>query len=258
MAGPDCQFKSSSAGSIRFLFKPSTNPPQLTTDYNVAECGDNICEPGESCSFCPEDCGECPPPVCGGKSAAPLVIFSSPVRLDHINDCLKDGVCEETESFVTCPEDCPNELPGCERFNDESCNSGSQIAANEGVEKRRWQTPKAGQKGYLPGFQDNYALVGYADIRYTSPQRDAADLCIVAIHKSPVTLTYYFDGVGQSAYCKRYSSSHKTSVSLRVTGSDGTQLNIAAVNFLWNAQSIANRPGDYRNGQKGKAYNYIS
>lgn len=76
MAGPDCSFKSSSVGSVRFLVKPSTNPPQLTTDYNVAECGDNVCEPGESCAFCPEDCGECPPPVCGGK-----LFFNSKILL---------------------------------------------------------------------------------------------------------------------------------------------------------------------------------
>ena len=49
-----------------YLLKPATNPPQLTTDYEVAECGNGICEAGQTCRYCPEDCGECPPPVCGG------------------------------------------------------------------------------------------------------------------------------------------------------------------------------------------------
>ncbi len=62
----DCQFTSSDVGSIRFVVKPTGNSAVLSTDYNVAECGDGICEPGESCKFCPGDCGECPPPVCGG------------------------------------------------------------------------------------------------------------------------------------------------------------------------------------------------
>jgi hypothetical protein len=30
-----------------------------------------------------------------------------------------DDVCEDSESFVDCPQDCSNELPGCDRFNDE-------------------------------------------------------------------------------------------------------------------------------------------
>ena len=81
-------------GAIRFVFKSS--PIQLTTDYNVAPCNDGICEEGETCRACPADCGVCPPPVCG------------------------DGICEEGESYLTCSNDCSNELPGCERFNDES------------------------------------------------------------------------------------------------------------------------------------------
>lgn len=51
--------------------------------------------------------------------------------------------------------------------------------------------------------------------------------------------------------CKRFTNSQTTSVSLRVTGSDGTKLDIAAVNFVWNARPLASRSGDYRNGQKG-------
>jgi hypothetical protein len=66
LAGPDCGFKTNAAGAVRFILKPATNPPQLSTDYEVAECGNGICEAGQTCRYCPEDCGECPPPVCGG------------------------------------------------------------------------------------------------------------------------------------------------------------------------------------------------
>ena len=62
----DCVFKTNSVGAVRFVVEPTSGYPKLTTDYNVAECGDGICEPGESCEFCPSDCGTCPPPVCGG------------------------------------------------------------------------------------------------------------------------------------------------------------------------------------------------
>jgi len=154
---------------------------------------------------------------------------------------------------VSCPEDCPNELPNCERFNDESCKSGSQFHANEGVGARRWQTPKPGQKGYLPGFQDYHSLVGYADIRYTSAARTEADVCIIAIHKNKnqVTFQYYFNNAAQPAECKRFTSAHKGPVSLKVTASDGTQLVLADVELMWNNQKLASRPGDFRNGQKG-------
>jgi alpha-amylase len=229
--GPDCSFKSSSGGAVRFIMKVAS-PPQLTTDYNVAPCGDGICETGESCSYCPQDCGECPPPVCG------------------------DGICEEGESFTTCPDDCVNELPGCAIFNDESCKSGSQISANDGVSVRRWQTPKPGSKNYLDSFQHYYALVGYADIRYTTKARIEADVCIIAKHKEAgkVTLTYIFDGVSQSSNCKRYTTSKSNLVSLKVTGSDGTELEIPSITLAWNITPLKIRTGGdiiYRNGQKG-------
>jgi alpha-amylase len=154
---------------------------------------------------------------------------------------------------LTCPDDCPNELPGCERFNDESCKSGSQYHANEGVFKRRWQTPKPGAPGYRPSFQHMYALVGYGDIKYTSPSRTEAEVCIVAIHKdsNSVKLTYHFNNDPQVANCKTFTTSHKSSVALKVTGSDGTSLEIHPIELYWNREPLANRPGDYRNGQKG-------
>ena len=39
LAGPDCTAKTNSAGAVRLVAKASTNPPQLTTDYDIAPCG---------------------------------------------------------------------------------------------------------------------------------------------------------------------------------------------------------------------------
>jgi hypothetical protein len=174
--------------------------------------------------------------------------FSYSINFYHFK---KDGICEESETFLSCSKDCPDELPGCEVFNDQGCRLNSQIDANSGVDKRRWQTPKPGQPGYLPGFQDQYALVGYADIRYKSIDRTSADLCIVAIHKYNATLTYYFSGEPQLSNCKTFTNAQNKSVGLRVIGADGTRLDISSVNFVWNAQPLTPRPGDYRSGQKG-------
>jgi alpha-amylase len=162
-------------------------------------------------------------------------------------------VCEGDENFQNCPADCPalTELPGCERFNLESCRSGDQYHANDDVGKRRWQTPKPGTPNYQASYQDYYALVGYADIRYTSKARTEADVCIVATHRSNADLTYSFNGVEQAANCKRFDKSHTTKVTMNVVASDGTKLSIPPVSLIWNSIKLANRAGDYRNGQKG-------
>jgi len=130
--------------------------------------------------------------------------------------CVLDGVCEgPEETFATCPQDCTNELPHCGIFNDEGCKSGSQFHANEGVGKRRWQTPKPGQKNYQESFQDYHSLVGYGDIRYKSVARTEADVCIIATHRNAgqVTMEYYFNDQPQAEMCKTFTSAHKTEVS---------------------------------------------
>lgn len=83
----NCQFTSNSVGAVRFTVDGSKEYPILNTDYNVADCGDDICEPGEACETCPQDCGYCPMPVCGNR------------------------ICEDyhgshPESCVSCPADC--------------------------------------------------------------------------------------------------------------------------------------------------------
>jgi alpha-amylase len=195
----------------------------------VAPCGDGVCSADETCRSCEEDCQACPPPVCG------------------------DGVCDDGEMTLTCELDCPfsAELPGCERFNLESCKDGSQFHANDDVAKRRWQTPKPGSPNYQASYQDYHVLVGYTDIRYASPALTEADVCIIAKHRFSVELAYFFNGVEHSSNCKRFDASLKDDLVGSVVASDGAKLTIPPVGLAWNRKTIASRPGDYRNGQKG-------
>jgi len=62
---------------------PSTNGP-------AQECGDSVCEQGETCATCQQDCGACNQPACG------------------------DGGCNGSETCLTCAADCGScNLPGC-------------------------------------------------------------------------------------------------------------------------------------------------
>jgi hypothetical protein len=78
-----------------------TQPVEKTVIEKVVEkavCGNNICEVGESCSICPQDCKcpngyECKEGVCLAKAVC------------------GNGVCEKGENNVNCPEDCPAVAP---------------------------------------------------------------------------------------------------------------------------------------------------
>ncbi|CAF1006803.1 unnamed protein product, partial [Didymodactylos carnosus] len=246
----NCKFTSSTSGAIKLIFNPNTK--QLTTELVTATCGDNVCEIGETCSSCKDDCGECPPSVCGDKKCDWDETCST-----CESDCgacpfCGDGKCEKDETAQSCPQDCPNELPGCQIFNEESCSGGQQFHANPSVAEKRWQTPKPGAQRYQTSFQDYHALVGYADIIYKTKDRTSADVCIEATHKTAsVTLTYHFDGVAQTSKCKAYTNAYKGILKVIVTGNDNTVLELPDVDLIWNANPILSRPGDYRNGQKG-------
>lgn len=56
----------------------------------AAECGNAICEVGETCATCASDCGACNTPACG------------------------DAACNGSETCLTCAADCGGcNLPGC-------------------------------------------------------------------------------------------------------------------------------------------------
>ena len=164
-----------------------------------------------------------------------------------------DGKCTPPKTHQTCPEDCPDILPGCDIYPEESCQSDTQFHANPGVDAKRWQTPRPGADGYQPSYQHFYRLVGYADIIYTDTTRQSANVCIQTIHRnsSAVTFTYYFDNVTQTNNCKLYTSAYQGILRTSVAASDNTTLVLPEIDFLWNVKPLANRSGDYRNGQKG-------
>lgn len=69
-------------------------------NYCEEVCGDGTCTPGEGCTSCAQDCGECDP--CG------------------------DGTCAEDESCETCPDDCGPCAPVCGNGScdgDENCGN---------------------------------------------------------------------------------------------------------------------------------------
>ncbi|CAF1157066.1 unnamed protein product [Adineta steineri] len=249
--GGNCKFSTSGAGTVKLEFEPNTK--QLTFRPLPTICGNGQCELGETCRTCSVDCGECPPAVCGDDTCDDGESCSS-----CPNDCGKcpvcgDGICASNENHQTCSQDCPNELPGCEIFREESCQSGSQFQANAGSDAKRWQTPVPGTNGYQSSYQDYHTLVGYADIIYTNSDRQSADVCLETKHRyaSSITLHYFFDGTAQTTKCKRFTSSYTGILEAIVKGSDGSTLQLPDIDFAWNAKPIASRSGDYRNGQKG-------
>jgi len=105
---------------------PDDGPP-LGCCYTGPACGNDICDPGETCGSCPQDCSCTPPPpqFCGNGSC----------RTDlgeSCSNCSQDcGQCPETcgngscntgagETPANCPLDCGGEVCG-----NGSCNAGS-------------------------------------------------------------------------------------------------------------------------------------
>lgn len=78
-------------------------------------CGNEICNGGESCGTCPEDCGAC----CGNDvidanedcDSCPEDVKCGPNEKCTDGICVSaaycgDGVCEEDENCANCPADC--------------------------------------------------------------------------------------------------------------------------------------------------------
>jgi hypothetical protein len=92
-------------------------------------CGDDMCEEGEDCKSCPDDCGEC----CGNTMCEALHGEDCTTCPEDCGECpaeCGDGVCHEGETCVNCLQDCgdcegscciPNGTPGCINANVQAC-----------------------------------------------------------------------------------------------------------------------------------------
>jgi uncharacterized protein YkwD len=87
----------------------------------TAMCGDAACQPGETCTDCPEDCGACPA-NCGN-----LTCDADETCTNCSEDCgacpvvCGDLICDASESCATCAEDCGACAPVC---GDAMCEPG--------------------------------------------------------------------------------------------------------------------------------------
>src|SRR5262249_1257742 len=74
------------------------SPPPVT-------CGDGSCDPGETCTGCPPDCGACPT-VCGDATCSPGEnCLNCPDDCGSCPPC-GDGTCASGEDCGACPADC--------------------------------------------------------------------------------------------------------------------------------------------------------
>jgi hypothetical protein len=81
-----------------------------------SSCGDGRCDDGETCNSCPEDCGICS--TCGNGSCDPdETCGSCPEDCGSCNTC-GDGFCNHGETCISCPGDCGV----CSSCGDGTCN----------------------------------------------------------------------------------------------------------------------------------------
>ena len=79
----------------------------------TAMCGDTACQPGETCTSCPGDCGACP------VSCGDLTCDADETCSNCPGDCgacpvvCGDLICDATEGCAACPGDCGACAPVC-------------------------------------------------------------------------------------------------------------------------------------------------
>eukprot|EP01125_Pyxidicula_operculata_P006151 TRINITY_DN2141_c0_g1_i3.p1 TRINITY_DN2141_c0_g1~~TRINITY_DN2141_c0_g1_i3.p1 ORF type:complete len:858 (-),score=126.05 TRINITY_DN2141_c0_g1_i3:47-2620(-) len=141
-------------------------------------------------------------------------------------------------------------LPGCQTFSNNQC-SGNNINTPPEYEASRWWTPQPTDQSYLPSYGDYWRLVGHAHVVYSS-SRTSATVQLVPLHQnSSVTFRYVFNGAMYPTDTMKFDTSFTTPLKTSILGSDGSKLDLADIDFSWNAPTIVKTAGDYRNGQKG-------
>jgi alpha-amylase len=207
---------------------------------NAAPCSVNLQSDSKNCGQCGSTClvesgdssASCSSGVCNRVCKSGYILCSD-------NSCYQGTECAKPP------------LPGCDTFHNNVC-TGSVIETDPSFEASRWQTPARGSSKWQAGYQDHSRLVGHVRQVY-SPDRLSCTVTVVTILKDPtVSLRYAFNGVGQSDASKVFTSVTQNSfVSIVVTGTDGSRLELDDVDFIWNTHLPINHPGDIRNGQKG-------
>lgn len=149
------------------------------------------------------------------------------------------------------PEEVPRPPLGCESWNGlDRCN-GSGYVFSPSAEKRRWQTPPKGGEGYVATFQDYRDLVGYADIQY-SFDRKRGVVVVNAASRTGESLTYYFNGAGQSSNAYQVSSElNSDSLEITVVSQGGKTLVLEPLNFIWQNAALTTAQSTFSGGQKG-------
>lgn len=146
-----------------------------------------------------------------------------------------------------------DELPNCEIHPSLSCVPDRYDTPGDMDTKwanHQWNTPSRGSSDWHQGFQDMNVLTGYAQQKYNS-DHSKCSVTIITKTSKKLDLIYYFDDVAQETPSKDFDKSYNKVLKIKIVAKTGESLILDGIDFIWNVQPLKERPGDYRNGQKG-------